>query len=85
MSTTTPLQALSLMNGSLIHDEAKHLAERAQKMAGPGRDAQVDRLFEIVLGRAPSAEERAMFGKPDATLEAISRVLLNCNEFLYTE
>jgi hypothetical protein len=77
--TTTPLQALSMLNGSLIHEEAAHLAKR---VAGPDRIA---RLFELVLNRPPSQEELRTFQKFEGPLEGICRVLLNSNEFLYVD
>ncbi len=84
-STTTPLQALSLMNGTLVHQEAAHLAARVRREAGPDADASLARLFEIVLSRPPTAAERRRFAQFDDTLEAASRVVLNSNEFLYLE
>ena len=34
-STTTPLQALSLMNGELIQEESEFVAKRIEREAGP--------------------------------------------------
>jgi len=84
-STTTPLQALSLMNGSLVQEESAYLAKRVEREAGSDRKNQIDRVFMIVLSRDPSPEERAQFEKAGLPLDAISRVLLNSNEFLYVE
>ncbi|MBK5293928.1 MAG: DUF1553 domain-containing protein, partial [Acidobacteriia bacterium] len=84
-STTTPLQALSLLNGTLVHQEAEHLAARVRREAGSDPAAHLTHLFEIVLNRAPSAQERVRFSQFDGTLEAAARVLLNSNEFLYLE
>jgi len=75
-STTTPLQALSMMNGNLVHEEAAYLAKRS---------GDLDRMFQIVFNRPPTEEERRRFGQPEVTLEAAARVLLNSNEFLYVE
>jgi hypothetical protein len=36
-ATTTPLQALAMMNGNLLHDEAAHLAKRVAAEAATGR------------------------------------------------
>jgi len=84
-STTTPLQALSLMNGSLVQEESAYLAKRVEREAGSDRKNQIDRVFMIVLSREPNTEERAQFEKAGLPLDAISRVLLNSNEFLYVE
>src|SRR5437899_4792237 len=84
-STTTPLQALSMMNGALMHEESEFLAHRIVKEAGEDRSAQVSRAFEIVLNRQPQPNEIATFVKFTGPLDAICRVLMNSNEFLYTE
>lgn len=85
-STTTPLQALTLLNHSFTLDMAQSLAERAQQSAQPPA-TQIDQLYELVLQRAPQPEERAAAA---ALLEqhgapALARGLLNLNEVLYVE
>jgi hypothetical protein len=84
-STTTPLQALALMNGDLVHEESAHLARRIASEAGENRGAQIDKAFERILSREPSAQERSQFTSYGGTLDSICRVLLNSNEFLYVE
>jgi hypothetical protein len=84
-STTTPLQALALMNGDLVHEESAHLAARIVRETGGDEAAQIDKAFERILGRSPSAAERKHFTSYGGTLESICRVLLNSNEFLYVE
>jgi hypothetical protein len=83
--TTTPLQALSMMNGELLHEEAAFLAKRVEKEAGTDREAQVRRLFEIVLNRPPGRDELQTFAGFKGSLESIGRVLLNSNEFVYVD
>ena len=83
-TTTTPLQALAMMNGDLVHQEAESLARRVrQEVPDPAR--QLDHLFSLVLNRRATVAERQQFQRLDATLEAAARVLLNSNEFLYVE
>jgi hypothetical protein len=84
-STTTPLQALSMMNGSLIHEESEILAKRIAADVPNDRGAQIARAFELVLNRAPNSEESAYFSKAGTPLEGVCRVLLTSNEFIYTE
>ncbi|MCS7025549.1 MAG: DUF1553 domain-containing protein [Bryobacteraceae bacterium] len=84
-ATTTPLQALSLMNGSLVHEEAAHLARRVIERVGPGREAQIAYAFELVLNRQPTGEELQQFRNFSGALDAICRVLFNSNEFLYVD
>jgi hypothetical protein len=80
--TTTPLQALSMMNGDLVHDEAKQLARRLE---GGDRASQVRRAFELVLSRPARNDEIERFSKFEGSLESLCRVLLNSNEFLYID
>jgi hypothetical protein len=84
-STTTPLQALALMNGDLVHEESAHLAQRISKEAGDDRSGQLNLAFAMILSREPSAAELKHFAESGLTLEGICRVLLNSNEFLYVE
>ncbi len=83
--TTTPLQALSMMNGSLLNEEAEYLARRVEKQAGGDVAAQVRVAFEITLNRPPAAQELAQFSKPGISLASICRILLQSNEFIYVE
>jgi hypothetical protein len=85
ISTTTPLQALTMMNGDLIHEEAEYLAARIVREAGPDKAAQIGRAFELVLGREATKQERAKFLDSQAPLASVCRVLLNSNEFVYVE
>jgi hypothetical protein len=56
-STTVPTQTLTLTNSSFVNQQAAKLAERALGEAGVSDSAQVDRLFQLALQRAPTAEE----------------------------
>ena len=84
-STTTPLQALSMMNGYLVEEESAQLARRVEAEAGLKKEDQVRRMFELVLGRNPRAKELDRFASFSGKLEALARVLFNSNEFLFTE
>ena len=84
-STTTPLQALSMLNGYLVNEEAEHLTARLEKEAGPKKSDQIRRAFELVLNRPPNAAELDKFASFDGKMDALCRVLMNSNEFLYTE
>ena len=80
--TTTPLQALSMMNGDLVHEEARQLSRRLE---GGDRASQIRRAFELVLNRGARADEIERFSKFEGSLESLCRVLLNSNEFLYID
>jgi hypothetical protein len=83
-STTTPLQALGLMNGTFVIRQSRLLAERVREQTR-GEAGQVERVYRLALGRAPTAEEkrRAAHLVSEHGLESLCWVLLNTNEFLY--
>lgn len=85
-STTTPLQALTLMNHSFTLDMAEALAERiVQDVGGSDRQKCVSRAFELAFNRPPDGTERkAASSLVDSHgLRALCRALLNANEFIY--
>ena len=84
-TTTTPLQALAMMNGYLVNEESEQLAARIIKEVGDGRATQIRRAFELVLNREPREDESGPFDKFNGKLASICHVLLNSNEFLYLE
>ncbi len=83
--TTTALQALSMMNGDLVNEESKRLAERIATEAGGDFRARLTLAFETILSREPKPHEIRKFAALKDSLAAICRVLVNSNEFLYVE
>ncbi len=86
VSTTTALQALSLLNSAFITDQAGFLAERLQREAGESDvTAQVTLAFRLALGRLPKSWEISAAGELIGRhgLKVFCRALLNANEFLY--
>ncbi len=84
-ATTTPLQALALMNNSFVQRQARHFAGRVREEAGMGPEAQAARAFRLALGRGPSADELARSARllREHGGEALCWALLNSSEFLY--
>jgi hypothetical protein len=84
-STTTPLQALALLNHKFVHDAAGFLAARAETGAGPDAAARVSRAFVLAYGRPPTAEElkAAVPVAKKHGLKPVCLALLNSNELLY--
>jgi hypothetical protein len=82
-TTTVAPQAFTLLNGELTNGEARHFAARVAEEVGPDRDKQIERAFRLVLGRAPSHEEKAKSAA--VPLEQLAVVLFNLNEFVYVE
>ena len=83
--STTPLQALNLMNSQFVLDQAKRIADRASQDANGDQGKGVDRCFELLLGRAPSQQERAdclQIAKAN-DLSLVCRALINSNEFAF--
>jgi hypothetical protein len=84
-SSTTALQALNLMNGRFLVQQAGYFAERLKREAGDDPAARARRGFRLAFGREPSAEESVaavrLIREQGAT--AFCRALLNANEFLY--
>jgi hypothetical protein len=82
-STTTPLQALTLMNNRFALDVAGYFAERLQHDAADV-DAQVARAFSLAYARPPTPAETSAAGKLIAAhgLRAFCRALLNSNELI---
>ena len=82
--STTPLQALNLMNSDFIVEQARFVAEQAAKGAAPSdHAAQVRNGFRLLLGRDPSAAELAASVEVarESGLPVVCRALINSNEF----
>jgi hypothetical protein len=83
-STTTPLQALSLMNGPFGVRLAGAFATRLRTETGD-IDAQIRRAFLLAFGREPSADEtaRSRTLAAEQKLETLCWGLFNASEFLH--
>ncbi|MDB6076232.1 MAG: hypothetical protein JWO89_3872, partial [Verrucomicrobiaceae bacterium] len=78
------LQALAMMNNSLIVTMARHLAERVQ---GGSLEKQVRQAFHLTLSRPPAEEELVPlveYAKREG-LDNTCRVLMNLNEFSFVD
>jgi mono/diheme cytochrome c family protein len=85
--TTTPLQALALLNNAFVLDSAERFARRVQREAGEDGARQVARVYALAYGRAPTARERGLvtpFVKRHG-LAAFCRVVFNSNEFMQVD
>jgi hypothetical protein len=85
--TTTPQQALALLNNAFMLRLAKALAQRIANEVGPDVNAQINRSYRLAYGRAATQEEVAEIGKllQGQGLEALMRAIFNSNEFLYVD
>ena len=82
--STVPTQALTLLNNPFVLSEAALFADRVRHQATAPR-AQVDLVYRIALARDPTEREMAIGTALIAkqSLEALTHVVLNLNEFLY--
>ncbi len=85
--TTTPLQALVLLNNSFVLRMADAFSARLEREAGANVDAQIKRAYQLAYGRDPSAEELAAAQAiaTDHGLAVVARAIFNSNEFLYVD
>jgi len=99
--STTPQQALFMLNSEFVHEQAARLADRLMRET-PAPAATIDRAFQLVLGRPASAGEidealayqRGVRAKlkaagadrpKQAAWHSYFRVLLTSNEFMFVE
>ena len=86
--STTPIQALNLLNSRFTHDAAEALAKRAVEGTEPSKPEDAIRnAYRLTLGRIPDAEElrEAMHVSALHGLSPLCRALLNSNEFLFLQ
>jgi hypothetical protein len=85
--TTTPLQALTLLNSPFALRTAEHFAKRVQGEVGDDVAKQVGRAYWLAYGRAATGAEVAA-AEPVVRahgLLVLCRALINSNEFLYVD
>lgn len=84
-STTTPLQALSLMNNSLVQRLSKSFAERLEQEAGRAGARPIEQAWLYAFARNPTSDERRRCETlvKEHGLETVCWVIFNASEFLY--
>lgn len=95
-ATTQPAQALTMLNGNLVNEQATAFAERLRRESS-SREEQVRIALETALSR-PVIDQEVKHGlelmdtlerehkvEPDTALELYCLVVLNLNEFLYLD
>ena len=83
--STTPLQALNLMNSQFVVEQSARLAKRTTTKSGNDLEARVRRSFELLLGRGPETDEltACVAAARESGLEVVCRTLMNSNEFAF--
>ena len=96
LPTSTPLQALLLLNDPVYVEIADALAQRVVDLAGDF-EARLECAFQLVLGRGPESDEWGRFAAFDDALDrtekvserdrwrSIAQVLLNLDETITKE
>ena len=83
--TTTPLQALTMLNHRFTLDMSNSLAERIEEEVGSDVSSQVRRAFLLCFGRLPSDQEESSCCDlvEQYSLASLCRVLFNTSEMIY--
>jgi hypothetical protein len=83
--STTPLQALNLLNSSFLVQQAHLFSDRVKSESGVDAKVQVRRAFALAYQREPSREELGAATKlvRETSLAVFCRALFNANEFVY--
>ena len=86
-STTTPLQALTLLNHSFTLDMAEALSRDLDRVAGDDKERWMRDAYLRCYGRTPSSHElhEAMRFKVNLGGTLFCRALLNSNEFIHID
>ena len=84
-STTTALQALTLLNGAFIQQQAGFFADRVDRETGRNTQREICRAFELAFGRGPLLSEERAAGSlvKSRGMKALCQALMNANDFLY--
>jgi hypothetical protein len=85
--TTTPLQALALLNNAFVEHYAERFAARLQRERLDDQTAQLRRAYGLALARQPTDEELT-YGQQFVARHGLTQfclVLFNASEFLYID
>jgi len=82
--STTPLQALNLLNSKFVNEQASIIAKKCSDETNDMSSA-VRMCFELLLNREPEKEELKLSLKVAESdgLSFVSRALINSNEFVF--
>lgn len=82
--STTPLQALNLLNSRFVTQQADFFARRLQREAHTTSD-QISLAYQLCFARRPDAEEIRLAAEFIAATHwrQFTRAMLNANEFVF--
>ena len=83
--STTPLQALNLMNSDFVVEQSRLIAQLAMKESDDNETAALNRCFQLLLNRDPSEDETELCSAvaKQEGLDIVCRALINSNEFAF--
>ena len=96
-ATTQPTQALGMLNGKFLNDQAAEFAKRLRKEAGDKVEPQVTLAYRLALGHEPDkalvqrglklidALQQKHKQSRDESLKGFCLMVLNLNEFVYLD
>ena len=87
MRSTTPLQALNLLNSEFMLQQSDLFAARLKREAGPHVKSQIRLAFELAFNRTPSAVEVSAAENliSEQGLTVFCRAIFNANEFIFVD
>lgn len=87
MRSTTPLQALNLLNSEFMLQQSELFAAKLKREAGPHVKSQIRLAFELAFNRAPSAVEVGAAENliAEQGLTVFCRAVFNANEFIFVD
>ena len=83
--STTPLQALNLLNSPFVLEQTRLIAARALEETNGDQSDAIIRCFQLILGRPPDETELAVCVQltREQDLAIVCRALINSNEFAF--
>ncbi len=85
--TSTPLQALALLNNAFMEHYAERFAKRVERKEEESEAARIRRAYSLAFSREPTKSEES-YGTDFVARYGLTQyclVLLNTNEFLYVD
>ncbi len=83
--STTPLQALNLLNSDFVLQQSDLIAQRAKTIGESDPAKTVEACFQLLLGRPPTDAERSacLAMATEHGMNVVCRALINSNEFAF--
>ena len=82
--STTPMQAMGLLNSQFMMQQAQYLADRLAQESDDSA-ARIERAYELCFGRGPDEQELQLAAEviDASSWKQFARAMLNANEFVF--